>query len=79
MENGKVVSLNSYTSIVDAKFDADILIQNGIQCKINQSIMDNIYPIPIFTDNSVEILVFDEDKDKAIEILNNYHTSAEDK
>ncbi len=75
MENGKVVSLNFYESIVDAKFDADILMQNGIKCKINQSVMDSIYPIPIFTDNSLEILVFEQDEQKAIEILNDYHNS----
>ncbi len=79
MENGKVVSLNSYTSIIDAEFDADILKQNDIKCKINQSIMANIYPIPLFTEqqNPLEILVFQQDKQKAIEILNDYHNSAD--
>ncbi len=79
MKDGKLVSLKCYHSIIDAKFDAEILTENGVECKVNTDTMVGIYPIFDDKERGIEILVFEKDKECALDILENYHQKADKK
>ncbi len=79
MKDGKVVSLKLYHSIIDAKFDAEILTESGIECKVNTDTMVGVYPIFDDKERGIEVLVFEKDKEQALEILENYHQKADKK
>ncbi len=79
MKDGKVVSLKFYHSMIDAKFDAEILTESDIECKVNTDTMVGVYPVFDDKERGIEILVFEKDKKRALEILENYHKKADNK
>jgi len=72
MENNelKTVILKNYDSLIEAEIERDILINNGIECFLNDDPVD-LFPLVPTLENSPRIIVFERDRDSALEILAN--------
>lgn len=65
----QVVELRKYSSQLDAEIAKGILNSAGIECEINDYIMDTLYPIEAIKSDSIRLLVNQKDADLANKIL----------
>lgn len=65
----KVVELRRYSSQTEAEMAQGILRGAGIECEINDYIMDTLYPIEAIRRNSIVLLVSGKDEELANRIL----------
>jgi len=77
MEEDKVVSLKYYDSVIDAELDMEILKENAIQCIYNDDTMVGLFPIFDDKERGIELMVFENDYEKAKQILDDYHQSTD--
>ena len=74
----KLVTLKNYETMVEALFDQDLLQKNGIQSSINNG--DSVELMPMFGEinNGLQIMVLENDLEKALEALGEYENSVEE-
>lgn len=70
-----IIELRKYSSSLDAEIAQGILNGAGIECEINDSIMDTLYPIEALKRNSIRLLVNEKDAELANKILDAEFTS----
>ena len=70
----KTVKLKNYQSMVEANIDCDILKQNGIECFIGNQQFTQLYPVFNEIDTGLSITVFEDDYDKALALLDEFHS-----
>ncbi len=71
----KVVTLKNYETMVDATIDQEVLKQNGIECFIGNQQLVQLYPMFSDIDEGLKIVVFEEDVEKALALLEEYHST----
>lgn len=71
----KIVALKDYEGIVDANLDKEILKSNGIECFVGNEQVVELYPMFKEINEGLEIYVFEKDYEKALKILNEYHSA----
>lgn len=64
-----IVTLRTFSSALDAEIAKGILNSAGIECEINDYIMDTLYPIEALSRNSIRLLINDKDSELANKIL----------
>ena len=69
----KLVKLKTYERMEEALLDQGILAENNIQCSIQNSVSAEILPMLYELDEGIALLVFEQDENKAREILKDYH------
>jgi hypothetical protein len=76
MEN-KLATLKNYETMVDAMFDQELLRENDIESSINNE--DTVELMPMFGEinDGLRIVVFENDYEQAIKILEEYKNSME--
>ncbi len=74
----KLVTLKNYETMVEALFDQDLLQKNGIKTSINNG--DSVELMPMFGEinNGLQIMVLENDLEKALEALGEYENSVEE-
>ena len=70
----KLITLRNYESMVDALFDQEVLRDNGIECALNNGDAVDLYPMFGKINDGLRILVFENDYEKALSILDEYKT-----
>jgi len=76
MEN-KIITLKNYDTMVDAMVDKDILRVNEIECFIGNEQIVELYPMFSDIDEGLKIVVFEKDFQRALRILEEYHSQDE--
>lgn len=74
----RLVTLKNYETMVEVLFDQDLLLKNGIQSSINNG--DSVELMPMFSEinNGLQIMVFENDLEKALEVLEEYENAVEE-
>lgn len=74
----RLVTLKNYETMVEALFDQDLLQKNGIQSSINNG--DSVELMPMFSEinNGLQIMVFENDLEKAQAVLDEYENAIEE-
>lgn len=75
MKDGKVISLKFYDSMINAEVEKELLLENGIECRLNSDTMMGVYPIFDKKERGIELMVFEKDKEQAEKILEEYRES----
>ena len=68
----KLITLKNYETVVEALFDQELLKENNIDSSINNE--DSVELMPMFGEinEGLRILVFENDYEKAMKVLNEY-------
>ena len=68
----KLITLKNYETVVEAMFDQELLKENNIDSSINNE--DSVELMPMFGEinEGLRILVFENDYEKAMKVLNEY-------
>jgi len=74
----KIITLKNYDTMVDAMVDKDILRVNEIECFIGNEQIVELYPMFSDIDEGLKIVVFEKDLQKALKILEEYHSQDEE-
>lgn len=71
----KLITLKNYETIVDAMFDQELLRENNIESSINNE--DSVELMPMFGEinEGLRIVVFENDYEQAIKLLEDYKNS----
>lgn len=69
----KLVKIKSYERMDEALLDQGVLTDNGIECSIMNSVSAEILPMLYELDEGIALLVFENQEEKAREILKDYH------
>lgn len=74
----RLVTLKNYETMVEVLFDQDLLLKNGIQSSINNG--DSVELMPMFSEinNGLQIMVFENDLEKALQVLEEYENAVEE-
>lgn len=70
----KIITLKNYDSMVDAMVDLDVLKVNEIESFIGNEQLVELYPMFSDINDGLKIVVFEKDFEKALKILEEYHT-----
>lgn len=73
--NEHIITLKSYENMVEAMLDHDILTQNRIENNINHEDATEVWPMLNEINQGLQIVVFENDCEKALQVLDNYHNS----
>lgn len=65
----QIIELRRYSSQLDAEIAKGILNSAGIECEINDYIMDTLYPIEAMKRDSIRLLVNGKDAELANKLL----------
>ena len=76
MEN-KIVALKDYKSMADAGLDKAVLEENGIESFVGNQQAAALYPMFKDIDEGMKIYVFEQDYEKALKLLEDYHSADE--
>jgi hypothetical protein len=73
----KLITLKNYETMVDAMFDQELLRENNIESSINNE--DSVELMPMFGEinDGLRIVVFENDYEQAIRILEEYKNSVD--
>jgi len=73
----KLITLKNYETMVDAMFDQELLRENNIESSINNE--DSVELMPMFGEinDGLRIVVFENDYEQAIKILEEYKNSVD--
>ncbi len=73
----RLVTLKNYETMVEALFDQDLLQKNGIQSSINNG--NSVELMPMFSEinDGLQIMVLENDLEKALEVLEEYENAVE--
>ncbi len=66
---GKIVELRVFSNMLDGSIAEGILRSEGITCQLTDQVMPTIYPIGGIINNSIKLLVYEEDVEIAEELL----------
>ena len=69
-ENDKIVLLKTFDLVIDANLAKAKLDAHGIPCMLMNENTASLYPIPVNLLFGVRLMVFKNDVEQAIEILN---------
>lgn len=74
----KLTILKNYETMVEAMFDQELLRENGIESSLNNE--DIVELLPVFGDinQGLCLMVFENDLDNAIKILEDYKNAVEE-
>lgn len=70
MENDKIIVLMQFESAIDANIAKTKLDAYGIPCFLTDENLASLYPLPNMTSMQARIHVFENDREQALEILN---------
>ncbi|MDR3653915.1 MAG: DUF2007 domain-containing protein [Paludibacter sp.] len=68
----KLITLKNYETMVDAMFDQEILKENNIESSINNENTVELLPMFGEINDGLRIVVFENDFEQAIKILEDY-------
>ena len=73
----KLITLKNYETVVEAMFDQELLKENNIDSSINNE--DSVELMPMFGEinEGLRILVFENDYEKAMKVLNEYEKAVD--
>lgn len=71
----KVIALKDYESMVDANLDKEVLRTNGIECFVGNEQVVELYPMFKDINDGLKVYVFEKDYEKALKILDEYHSA----
>jgi len=71
----KLVVAKYYDSVLNAELDMEVLKSNGIESTFTSDMMVGIFPLFDEKERGISPLVFENDLDKALQILDEYHHS----
>ena len=73
----KLITLKNYETVVEAMFDQELLKENNIDSSINNE--DSVELMPMFGEinEGLRILVFENDYEKALKVLNEYEKAVD--
>ena len=73
----KLITLKNYETVVEAMFDQELLKENNIDSSINNE--DSVELMPMFGEinEGLRIMVFENDYEKAIKVLNEYEKAVD--
>lgn len=69
----KLVKVKTYERMEEALLDQRVLTDSGIECSILNSLSAKILPLLYEVDEGISLLVFENQENKAREILKDYH------
>lgn len=74
----KLITLKNYETVVEAMFDQELLKENNIDSSINNE--DSVELMPMFGEinEGLRILVFENDYEKALKVLEDYEKAVDD-
>jgi hypothetical protein len=73
----KLVTLKNYETMVEAMFDQEILKENNVDSSINNENLVELMPMFGEIDNGLRLLVFENDLEKAVKILEDYENAVD--
>lgn len=75
----KLRTLKNYETVVEAMFDQELLRENNIESSINNE--DSVELMPMFGEinEGLRIMVFENDYEKAIKVLEDYYADMDEK
>ena len=65
----KLVLLKNYETMVEALYDQELLLENGISSTINNEGLVELMPMFTEINDGLGLLVFDSDLEKSIQLL----------
>lgn len=71
----KLVTLKHYDGMVEILIDQEVLKENNIQSFINNQQLVELYPMFSEIDEGLKLVVFEKDREEALQIINEYHES----
>ena len=71
----KLITLKNYETMVEALFDQEILKENNIESSINNETAVELLPMFSETNNGLNLVVFENDYEAAVQILQEYEES----
>jgi hypothetical protein len=71
--NDKLVKVKTYERMEEALLDQRILAENDIRSSIQNSVSAEILPMLYELDEGIALLVFEQEENKARELLKDYH------
>ena len=74
----KVVALKIYDSLANAYLDNEILKENGIESFVGNQQVVELYPMFSDIDEGLKLYVFEKNHEKALKILEDYHSAVVD-
>ncbi|MGC3977107.1 MAG: hypothetical protein QM751_02045 [Paludibacteraceae bacterium] len=73
----KLTILKFYQTIVEAEVDIDVLRTNNIDCTLDTDDTIVIYPFFDEKEKGIKLYVFEKDVELATQLLQEFHTSAD--
>jgi len=70
----KIITLKNYDSMVDAMVDLDVLKVNEIESFIGNEQIVELYPMFSDINEGLKIVVFEKDLERALKLLDEFHT-----
>ena len=71
----KLVVAKYYDSVLNAELDMEVLKSNEIKSTVTDDMMIGIFPLFDEKERGISLLVFENDLEKALQILEEYHHS----
>ncbi len=66
---GKIIELRVFSNMLDGVIAEGILRDAGIKCELTDQLMPSIYPVGGVINNSIKLLIYEEDRELAEEVL----------
>jgi hypothetical protein len=73
--NDKTIALKSYDNLASANLDSAVLIENGIPSFVRNEAGVKMYSIFQDADYGLKVFVYEKDRKKALELLEEYHSA----
>ena len=71
----KLVVAKYYDSVLNAELDMEVLKSNDIKSTVTDDMMIGIFPLFDEKERGISLLVFENDLERALQILEEYHHS----
>ncbi len=71
----KLVVAKYYDSVLNAELDMEVLKSNEIKSTVTDDMMIGIFPLFDEKERGISLLVFENDLERALQILEEYHHS----
>jgi hypothetical protein len=73
----KLVTLKHYDGMIEVMFDQELLKENNIQSFINNQQLVELYPMFSDINEGLKLVVFEKDREKALQIIAEYKKNLE--
>jgi hypothetical protein len=73
----RIITLKNYETMVEAMIDQDVLRVNEIESFIGNQQLVELYPMFSDIDEGLKIVVFEKDVERALLVLEEYHSHIE--